>query len=289
MKLETLNPWQRYGKVVLVKEAPEKVFPSWATKRQVLVKCDCWKEKVVNLAHLKRWAIQSCWCFKTELLRKNWLWNRLWEKTRLQIKIGDKYGDWTVIKAGRLVDYKDGIKRYWVVECSCGVVKEQESSRLNNEKTLHCGCKRFTAAWWMTNTRIYRIWVGMNQRCNNPNNPAYEYYWQKWIIVERDDFMSFHKDMIDEYELHCSVYWKDNTSIDRIDNNWSYNKLNCRRATRTIQAGNRSDNIMYDGRTISEWWRERSIDPSLISKRIKKLWWSYNLIIFILYFSYFLK
>lgn len=78
---------------------------------------------------------------------------------------------------------------------------------------------------------IYKIWVNMRQRCNNPKNPKYKDYGGRGIkVCERwDSFALFLKDMGERPVGH---------SIDRIDVNGNYEPDNCRWATAKLQRAN---------------------------------------------------
>lgn len=69
----------------------------------------------------------------------------------------------------------------------------------------------------------YRTWVGMRQRCSNPNNPKYKRYGGRGIKVcdEWNDIKSFQ-------EWSLSNGWKEGYSIDRIDNDGDYCPNNCK-------------------------------------------------------------
>jgi hypothetical protein len=43
----------------------------------------------------------------------------------------------------------------------------------------------------MKNKRLYNIYNGMKQRCNDSNHISYKYYGAKGIIVEWDNFKDF--------------------------------------------------------------------------------------------------
>ena len=78
----------------------------------------------------------------------------------------------------------------------------------------------------MTNSRIYRIFHGMRQRCNNSNCAAYKRYGAKEIKVcpewdSAEGFNSFYKWAIDNG-------YADNLTLDRIDNDKGYSPDNCR-------------------------------------------------------------
>lgn len=83
--------------------------------------------------------------------------------------------------------------------------------------------------------RIYKIWQGMRQRCNNPNDKNYEQYGGRGIKVCAE------WDNGSEAFIKWSLQngYADNLSIDRIDTNGNYCPDNCRWATSTEQIRNR--------------------------------------------------
>lgn len=83
--------------------------------------------------------------------------------------------------------------------------------------------------------RIYKIWQGIRQRCNDPNDKDYEDYGGRGIrVCEEWDKSS---EAFVRWALENG--YADNLSIDRIDTNSGYSPENCRWATWKQQAINK--------------------------------------------------
>lgn len=84
----------------------------------------------------------------------------------------------------------------------------------------------------MCQTKVYKVWQGIIDRCNNPKNKDYLRYGGRGIKVCPAwlSFQSFFEDMGDI---------PPGKSIDRINNDKGYSKDNCRWATRSEQQMNK--------------------------------------------------
>lgn len=145
--------------------------------------------------------------------------------------VGNKYGRLTVIEFVELKNHKT----YWKCACDCGLTVIVTGNNLRSGNTKSCGClhRESIASVGAANTkhneshnhktRLYGIWAGMRQRCNNPNKDAYKYYGGKGVKVceEWNDYSKFK-------EWALSNGYNDSLSIDRIDANGNYCPLNCR-------------------------------------------------------------
>lgn len=90
-------------------------------------------------------------------------------------------------------------RRKGIYECSqCGERIERRTGHVKDSKTTLCKACLMSnkmKTHGKTNTRLFRIWQGMNDRCSNPNNLEYKYYGGKGVFVHaiwKDDFKSFY-------------------------------------------------------------------------------------------------
>ena len=124
----------------------------------------------------------------------------------------------------------------------------------------------------MSDKAEYNSWVGIKQRCNNPNNNKYHRYGFRGIKVcprWLNSFELFLKDMGSK-PTNCH-------SIDRVDNNGNYEPSNCKWSNQKQQQNNKSTNhfLTLDGKTktIAQWAESLEMSQDVIFAR-KKLGWS---------------
>jgi len=126
----------------------------------------------------------------------------------------------------------------------------------------------------LAGTNFYRVWTNMKSRCNNPKATYYENYGGRGISVCEEwlDFDIFMKDMLKGY--------KKGLTLDRIDNEGSYCKSNCRWVSRKVQANNtrntiNAQNISYRGitDTVNGWAKRVGLNRTTLDNRIKVYGW----------------
>ena len=195
---------------------------------------------------------------------------------------GQRFGRLTVIEdSGERV----GRSILWVCQCDCGNLHKTTSYRLNKKLCRSCGClMRETIVernykHGMTNTRLFKVWSHIRERCYCENRHSYKYYGARGIRMcpeWRDNFMAFYKwSMANGYNPNAK--WSECT-IDRIDVNGNYEPSNCRWVSIKEQERNRRDThyLTYNNMTksIAEWSEIMGINYVTLVSRINKSQWS---------------
>lgn len=202
-------------------------------------------------------------------------------KQSILLKAGERFNKLTVLELDHIEKKirKNGMTaniEYYKCKCECGAIVLVQKACLKNNHVQSCGCLNLSNHIKHNGkgTRLYRIWTGIKNRCNNPNADAYSNYGGRGIKICKkwsDDFKEFRK-------WALSVGYKDTLTIDRIDVNGNYEPSNCRWATDKEQSNNRRKNhyITYNNEThtISEWAEKLQISKDTLRKRIVKHHWS---------------
>lgn len=181
-----------------------------------------------------------------------------------KIEILSFYGEWEVLNE------VPGKRRSLLCKCSCGKEKVVGLGNLSTGKSKSCGsimrgCKKSsTLTHGMTNTPEYRSWVHSKNRCYNEAFIDYKYYGGKGIIVcERwkGSFINFFEDMGKKPSPEHT--------LDRIDTAGNYEPDNCRWATKTEQAFNRSMSVDNTSGRVGVYIYEHGYTASISYKNIQ--------------------
>ncbi len=161
----------------------------------------------------------------------------------------------------------------WLCQCDCGVVKPIRAQTLKDGRSTTCGCSKYEAKHYshrMTETVTYKSWCHIKYRCDNPRCKAYPRYGGRGITYD-PRWSSFENFLADMGEKPHGRY-----SIDRIDNDGSYTKANCRWATDDQQANNNDHPklLTYVGLTqsVTRWARQIGMSRLTLTDRLKRGW-----------------
>ena len=188
---------------------------------------------------------------------------------------GRRFGRLSVIG----VDDRGTRKTYFWCKCDCGTVKSIRGDGLLSGSIVSCGCKKreqdrinleANHKHKMSHTRPYEIWQGIKGRCYNKNDVRYSRYGGRGITVceeWREDFSSF-------YKWALANGYRDDLTIDRIDNDKGYSPDNCRWADQETQSRNRASNVFIRignaTKTLTEWCEIFELEYKTVYARYRR-------------------
>lgn len=166
-------------------------------------------------------------------------------------------------------------KNLWLSLCKCECGKEVlvYLGGLRRGTSKSCGCDRYEKlkTHGKTNCRLYRIWNNMKRRCYTKTNHDYKDYGKRGISLCEDwknDFNNF-------YTWAINNGYKDNLTIDRINNDGNYEPSNCRWITNREQQYNKRKTlkIEYKGisKTITQWEQFLGMGRGKLYWRLNKM------------------
>lgn len=197
--------------------------------------------------------------------------------------VGEKIGRLTII---RYVGENAKGTKFYECECDCGNIKIIRWTSLVSGNTTSCGCYHQETMEKLLTThglafdenhnrpRLYSIYHGMKTRCYNKNVPHYYRYGGKGIKI-CDEWLDPKTGFESFYNWAMSNGYRDDLTIDRIDNSGDYCPENCRWATYEEQANNFDKNIYitsdYCTFTMALWAKILSVNYSRIKYLLSKL------------------
>jgi len=227
--------------------------------------CSCGTAFICRIDQVNTKNTTSCGCHRLK---------RLKEVMEITYKVGEKINGITYLG-------DDGFKgKTRKAKFECPFCKKTFSSAISGVKSGHaksCGCfkvsklKELYTTHKLCNTKEYRTWAHIKDRCYNRNSDAYPDYGARGIIVSkrwRDSFVDFLEDM--------GQAPSKKHSIERVNVNGNYCKSNCVWATTKQQNRNRRNTVYltYNGITkpLVDWIEESGLNGKTVRERHRKGW-----------------
>lgn len=222
-----------FGLLTVIKEAEPRYFPSSTQgHRQFECECQCGARTQVLLSSLRAGNTTSCGCHMGKSHRQ------------IVVEPGEVFNRLTVIKEIESRRVSGAMMRRVQCRCACGRIVNLYLGGLRAGQTKSCGCLRSDIlrakpsrrTHGERRTKLYKLWCDIKQRCFNPKHPAYERYGARGITV--------YGPWVHDYQAFAA--WMnsnlgprpDGLTLDRANNDGSYEPGNLRWANRSTQCRN---------------------------------------------------
>lgn len=195
---------------------------------------------------------------------------------------GQRYGKLIILKeVDRYYQQSGKPVRRWLCRCDCGNEKVIYHASLRNGNTKSCGCgceenrKRLMNKLGQHKNsnylypRLRGIMVSMRYRCYNPKAAEYDRYGGRGIRI-CDEWMDKKTGVSNFINWSLNNGYKEDLTIDRIDNNKGYSPQNCKWSDRFEQMANtsKSNITTYNGKQycLASLARELGLSATTVSK-----------------------
>lgn len=192
---------------------------------------------------------------------------------------GKRFGRLVAIKKSSQALDKSGHLK-WLCRCDCGKNSTVNSSNLKSGNTKSCGCwqkehcrkiRKDPHTHGLSESKEYRAWRGMKERCTNPKTQGYKHYGGRGITVcekWKNSFSSFYEDVGPCPSLEHS--------IDRTNNEGNYEPGNVKWVTRQEQGNNTRANVKVTVKgktdTLANWCRVLNLNYGRARARLIRGW-----------------
>ena len=199
---------------------------------------------------------------------------------------GKRFGKLVVIERAKDHVSSSGQHRVaWLCQCDCGNQKIIVGKELRYNNTKSCGClakslsSKRLKTHGLTKHRTYSILTNMHERCCNKEDKRYKDYggrgiklcdeWNRDIVGSVNAIKNF-------YQWSLNNGYREDLSIDRINNDGNYKPSNCRWATQKEQQNNKRNNhiLTYNNEslTMPQMARKYKINYEIFRRRIYRGW-----------------
>lgn len=155
-----------------------------------------------------------------------------------------------------------------ICRCDCGKEIRATIYNLEQGRIKSCGCLRQERRHGETGTRLWMIWQGMHNRCEEPKNNSWKYYGGAGIYVcdEWFDYKTFR-------DWALSHGYKEGFSLDRKNGADHYGPDVCRWVDPDFQRRNKRNVIkIIEGPevlTLTELAERHGLNPGTVKNRYR--------------------
>lgn len=118
-------------------------------------------------------------------------------------------------------------------------------------------------------SKEYCAWANIKGRCYNVNDPAYQYYGVRGVIMCERWANSYENFLTDLGRAPSPTH-----SIERIDVNGNYEPLNCKWATKKEQANNRRNHRIFtvngETKNLAQWCSELGLNRNYVNSKLRR-------------------
>ena len=180
---------------------------------------------------------------------------------------GKKYGQWRVIK--RAPTPEVNTRAYWICECACGKERTVSGTGLRSGGTTRCAdCAHIKHG--LSGTSECGVYRDLRARCNNLKHKSYKSYGGRGVKDKYGSLKAFVKDV--------GPRPSSKHSIERKDNNGSYEPGNCEWALISVQVRNRRTNRYIEAfgevKVVADWVADNrcTVSHQTICRRLDDGW-----------------
>ena len=237
---------QKFGMLTVMGRGDDYVSPSGKRRPRWICRCECGGIALCQSGTLKNGRTRSCGCLQKKQASER---AKTGDNRRLDIS-GQRFGRLTAVKN---LGSNHGRCNIWLCKCDCGNEVKIPTDSLRSGNTKSCGCLRDELISHVNAkhnkskcNRLYNVWVGMRQRCNDKNHKSYANYGGRGISVcdEWSDYLKFEKWAVENGYNESAQYGE--CTIDRIDVNGNYEPNNCRWVDLLTQSLNKRNSRVHD-------------------------------------------
>lgn len=194
-------------------------------------------------------------------------------------QVGETFGRLTVVGIPFYFERWNCRHQHVVCRCSCGTHAIVLSNYMRSGGVSSCGCLRVEMAsnkklrHGETGTRLWTIWATMKARCSWSGHIGFSHYGGRGIRVceEWQRYEAFR-------DWAMANGYRDDLTIDRVDNDGNYEPSNCRWASPSDQCNNRRYNRVLEAfgekKNLIQWVRDARcvVSESTLAGRLHRGW-----------------